>query len=71
MSFGQYFNLKKYIVFIPSALFIFFGIETFASLYTEIFHSVGGIKEEFSLIPLLVSLTGIFTKHLCRDLRYL
>lgn len=54
MSFGQYYNAKKFIIFIPSILFTVFGFHTLTEAYHSVISSAPLEETATSIIPLLV-----------------
>lgn len=52
--FGQMYNLKKHVVFVPALLFIVFGVDTLHEVYHGIMHPQVDLPAAASWIPLLV-----------------
>lgn len=54
MSFGQYYNAKKFIIFIPSVLFFISGCSTLLEAYHSAIAEHSSELASVSLIPLIV-----------------
>ena len=56
ISFGDYYNIKKYIVFMPAIFFVGSGFHTLSSAYSTFYYPVHEAPVAFSWIPIAVGL---------------